>query len=201
MTARIADQKTALRRAAMDRRIAAAAEAGPRARDAIRDKALPVLAAGPGDTVSGFWPMRHEIDPRPLLEAVHAAGAVCCLPVVEGKAVPLLFRRWAPGEALEPGPFGTREPPEDAPPAVPTHLLVPLLAFDRRGYRLGYGGGYYDRTLAGLRTRGKVLAVGLAYAAQEVPSVPHDGLDARLDWVVTEAEALYMGGTPTARIP
>lgn len=201
MTDPIAEAKAALRHQAMERRIAAAAEAGPRAREAIRDNALPVLAAGPGATVSGFWPMRHEIDPRPLLEAVHAAGAACCLPVVEGKAVPLVFRRWAPGDALEPGPFGTREPMAGAPAATPTHLLVPLLVFDRRGFRLGYGGGYYDRTLAGLRTRGHVLAVGLAYAAQEVEAVPHDDLDAPLDWVVTEAEALYMGDIRTARTP
>ena len=201
MTAGIPEAKAALRHAAMDRRIEAAAAAGADAGHRMRDNALSVLAPGPEAVVSGFWPMRHEIDPRPLLEAAHAAGAACCLPVVEGKAVPLVFRRWEPDDSLEPGPFGTREPHPDAETMTPTHLLVPLLVFDRRGFRLGYGGGYYDRTIAGLRLRGSVVAVGVAYAAQEVEAVPHDDLDARLDWVVTEAEAIYIGDNPTARIP
>jgi 5-formyltetrahydrofolate cyclo-ligase len=196
-----AEAKAALRHTAMDRRIEAAASAGADAGVLIRDLALPVLDAGPGDAVSGFWPMRHEIDPRPLMEAVHAAGATCCLPVVERKAAPLGFRRWTPGDRLEPAAFGTREPHPDAPAVVPTHLLVPLLVFDREGYRLGYGGGFYDRTIAALRERAPVLTVGIAYAAQEIDAVPHDALDARLDWVVTEAEAIYIGSNPTTRTP
>lgn len=195
MTMDLVEEKAILRRHAREWRAAAASAAGADAGAVVRDLALPVIEARPGDTVAGYWPMRDEIDPRPLLEALHAAGATCCLPEVVGRGAPLAFRRWAPGDPLEDGGFGTSVPAADAPAATPGKLLVPLLAFDRRGYRLGYGAGYYDRTLAALRAAGPVLAVGLAYAAQAIDAVPHDGHDARLDWVVTEAEALYMGGT------
>ncbi len=202
MSMDLAEEKAILRRRAQAWRADAAARAGPDAALDLRDHALAVLDAAKGDTVSGFWPMRDEIDTRPLLEALHAGGAVCCLPVVAERAAPLVFRRWAPGDPMADGGFGTRVPAASAPLVTPTKLLVPLLAFDRAGYRLGYGGGYYDRTLAALREAspaGSVLAVGVAYAAQEIDDVPHDARDMRLDWVVTETGALYMGGTPTAR--
>lgn len=190
-----AKRKRALRREATRARNAAAKGAdADTAAAALRDRALTVLDAAPGDIVAGFWPMGTEIDVRPLLTALHEAGAACCLPVVVTRDAPLVFRRWAPGDSLEPAGFGTSVPGEDASVATPGKLIVPLLAFDRRGYRLGYGGGYYDRTLAALRLTGPALAIGVAFAAQELAAVPHDRHDVPLDWVVTEREAIYTGG-------
>jgi 5-formyltetrahydrofolate cyclo-ligase len=130
--------------------------------------------------------MGEELDPRPLMRALHEAGHGVCLPVVVERAAPLVFRAWTPETALLPNVFGTSAPPADAPRARPDVLLVPLLAFDRAGWRLGYGGGYYDRTLRELRSHGDALAVGFAYAAQEVEALPREPFDEPLDWIVTE---------------
>jgi 5-formyltetrahydrofolate cyclo-ligase len=141
-----------------------------------------VLAGHAGKVLSGYMPMRTEIDPLPAM--ARFAGPVC-VPVVPGKAVPLLFRAWSVAAEMVDGPFGARVPAA-GDWLVPQVLIVPLLAWDRRGYRLGYGGGYYDRTIQGLRARGGCVAVGFAFAAQEVPEVPIDGNDERLDAIVTE---------------
>ncbi len=127
--------------------------------------------------------MRTEIDP--LLAMGGHAGPVG-VPVIIGKGQPLRFRTWTPKAAMVPGEFGAQVP-ETGDWMEPAVLIVPLLAFDRRGYRLGYGGGFYDRTLEGLRARGSVLAVGFAFAAQEVAAVPHDATDQQLDLIVTDA--------------
>ncbi len=127
-------------------------------------------------------PMRTEIDPLAAM-AVHQG--VVGVPVIVGPAMPLRFREWGPGGAMVAGQFGALIPAEGAW-VEPQVVIVPLLAFDARGYRLGYGGGFYDRTLAGLRAKAGVLAVGFAFAAQEVAEVPIDGFDQRLDAVVTE---------------
>lgn len=185
----IAEAKRALRAAAARARDAAHAALVATAGAALRDKFMATIAAPEGVVVSGYWPIGSEIDPRPVLAQLHARGHVCGLPVVEGRGKPLLFRRWRPGEALVPARFGLSVPRPEAEVVTPGLLLVPLLAFDAAGYRLGYGGGFYDRTLAALRGRGRVIAVGIAYAAQEVPAVPREDFDQRLDWVVTEAEA------------
>lgn len=177
--------KASLRKAAALRR-AALAPAGIDAAARAMRHFFGVLSPAPGTVVSGYWPLRDELDPRPLLEALHRRGCVCSLPAVVTAGEPLAFRRWAPGSPLVPGPFGTSEPAPDAPPLSPALLLVPLLAFDRRGHRLGYGGGFYDRTLADLRARGKITAIGLGFAGQEVEAVPDDAGDQRLDWLVTE---------------
>lgn len=140
-----------------------------------------------GAIVSGYWPGRSELDIRPLMEALHRKGHPIGLPVVTGRGNPLVFREWAPGDALETKPFGLQEPPASAAEVTPRVLLVPFLAFDREGYRIGYGAGYYDRTLAKLRAQGAVLAVGVGYSAQQTERLPHDGHDERLDRVVTEA--------------
>lgn len=137
--------------------------------------------------------MAEEIDPRPLLRALGEAGCRLALPALAGEGRPLDFRAWAPGDALFPAALGTREPLQDKPLLEPQVLLVPLLAFDGEGFRLGYGGGFYDRSLALLRGRSDILAVGLAYAAQQVAAVPHDGNDQRLDAMVTEAAVLRFG--------
>ena len=136
----------------------------------------------PGAVVSGFWPIGHEIDIRPLLLALHERGHPIVLPVTPKRGNPLTFRLWRPGDVLQPERFGTFRPIGE--PAVPDFLLVPLLAFDRRGHRLGYGAGFYDRTLAGLPGR---YALGVAYAAQEVPEVPIGPSDVALDAVATDS--------------
>jgi 5-formyltetrahydrofolate cyclo-ligase len=114
---------------------------------------------------SAYLPMRTELDPIALLAALARTGMKTALPVVAARAMPLLFRAWTPGDPTCPAGFGTREPPPDRPTVEPTLLLVPLLAFDASGYRLGYGGGYYDRTLRLLRSRGPVCAIGVVTPA------------------------------------
>lgn len=144
----------------------------------------------PASIVAGYLPIGDEIDPRPLLRWLRAAGHAIALPRIVRAQAPLAFRAWEADDALEDGPFGTVQPGESAPELVPEALILPMLAFDRRGFRLGYGGGYFDRTLAVLRTQRAVTAIGIAYAAQEIPEVPADRHDQRLDWVVTEREAI-----------
>jgi 5-formyltetrahydrofolate cyclo-ligase len=143
----------------------------------LRDLALPVAA-----TVAGVWPLPGELDLRPLWHALHTRGHVIVLPRTPPRGAPLPFHVWTPGCAMLPEPFGTHCP--DGPPATPHMIFVPLLAFDRAGHRLGYGGGYYDRTLASLPG---VPSIGFGFAAQEVASVPVGPHDRALDRVVTEA--------------
>lgn len=149
------------------------------------------IAGAPRDTViSGYWPIRDEIDPRPLLDRLATRGHPLALPVVGAPDASLVFRAWTKDDTLMPGPFGTRTPGDDAREVTPRVVIVPLLAFDAAGWRLGYGGGYYDRTLAGLRRGpGAVLAIGVAYQDQRVDAVPRAPYDERLDWVVTETAA------------
>ncbi|MBK1667745.1 5-formyltetrahydrofolate cyclo-ligase [Rhodovibrio sodomensis] len=178
--------KKQLRRTAQARRAAAAAD-NPHAHEALARAVFAAVAFADGDAVSGYWPMGDEIDPVPVLEALHQRGHPIGLPAMAGKAQPLIFRAWQPGAELQDGGFGTRVPPESAPVIVPRIVLVPLLAFDRAGYRLGYGGGFYDRTLQQLRAdQPDTLAVGVAYQGQEVDRVPRDRYDQRLDMILTE---------------
>ena len=145
-----------------------------------------VLSAGliaPGAVVGGYWPLADEIDVRALLLALVGRGHRVGLPVTPARGAGLSFRHWRPGATLTPGRFGTMEPV--GPAIVPTLLLVPLLAFDRRGGRLGYGGGYYDRTLAA----GPAFAIGCGFLMQEVDRVPTETHDRRLNAVATEAGA------------
>jgi 5-formyltetrahydrofolate cyclo-ligase len=137
-----------------------------------------------GAVVAGFWPMGHEIDIRPLMRALEARGHRLCLPRTPKRGLPLDFRAFAFGDALVKGPVGTQQPAEDAPRVTPDWVIVPLLAFDRAGRRLGYGGGYYDRTLAALPGVG---TLGVAFSCQEMDVVPAGPLDAPLDAVATEA--------------
>jgi len=139
--------------------------------------------------VSGFWPIKEEIDIRPLLIELHNQGCQLALPVVQGKGQPLLFRAWRPGDPLEAGVFGTLQPQARRETIEPDALLVPLLACDEEGWRLGYGGGFYDRTLLDLRARKRVTAVGVAFNAQLVPEVPRGPDDQRLDWLLTDQRA------------
>ncbi len=146
------------------------------------------LAFDRGAVISAYWPMRDELDTRKILIGLHEEGMQCALPVMQQKDKPLIFRQWQPGDILEEASFGVAEPIADQPVLIPEIMVIPLLAVDREGNRLGYGGGYYDRTLLQRRQgrEGPVIAVGVAYEAQIVPVVPHDESDARLDWLVTE---------------
>jgi 5-formyltetrahydrofolate cyclo-ligase len=137
--------------------------------------------------VSGFHPFKSEIDVLPLLARLTSEGWVTALPIVRAERQPLIFRQWAPGEPTVPGVWGIPMPAEEVLEVEPDVLLVPLLAFDQRGYRLGYGGGFYDRTLAHLRQKKQVTAIGIGYAGQEMNLVPRGGMDQRLDYVLTEA--------------
>jgi 5-formyltetrahydrofolate cyclo-ligase len=185
------ERKNALRPRAKDARAAAVKSVGAgHAATMLRDRVLAAVAMPRGCVVSAYWPMRDEIDPRPLMMALHGRGHPICLPVTLGRGRPLAFRAWAPDDRLQSAAFGTQIPAPGQPERQPRVLLVPLLAFDRAGYRLGYGGGFYDRTLAGLKDAGEALAVGLAYGGQELPEVPRDGNDQKLDWIVTEEEAI-----------
>ena len=139
----------------------------------------------PAAVVSGFWPLDGEIDIRPLLYTLHAAGHEIVLPVTPARGMPLSFRIWRPGDTMVAGRFGTMRPIGEE--RSPDFLLVPLLAFDRQGGRLGYGAGYYDRTLSLLSPR---FALGCAFAAQEVPEVPTGPNDIRLNAIATEREVI-----------
>jgi 5-formyltetrahydrofolate cyclo-ligase len=189
-TASSADsEKAALRREAVARRDVLPADARQAAAEAIAARAFP-LTIGPGIIVSGFMPLKSEISPLPLMKKLAEAGARLALPVIAGRGKPLIMREWKFGEALDRGQWGIREPKAEAAEVEPDILLVPLLAFDRSGHRIGYGAGYYDMTIAGLRARKIVTAAGIALAAQEVARVPTTERDARLDLVLTEREVL-----------
>ena len=148
---------------------------------ALADHVLRLCPPPPGAIVAGFLPLRDEIDLRPLLSMLHARGHLLVLPVTPPRGHGLSFRAWAPGDPLITERFGTSRP--TGPERVPDFLLVPLLAFDVHGHRLGYGAGYYDRTLAGLPQR---FALGCAYAAQQIEAVPVGPHDIALDAVATE---------------
>ncbi len=190
-------QKGRLRAEARERRRAALRTVGADAAERLRDNFAAVRQGQgfptAGAVISGYWPMDEEMDVRPLLQDLHAAGFVCALPAVVGRHEPLIFRRWRPGASLEDGTFGTRHPGADAPEVRPDVVLAPLLAYDSRGNRMGWGGGYYDRTLRALRRDGPLLAVGVAFAAQQVDAVPHTEDDQPLDWIVTEEQAMRVG--------
>ena len=187
---RMREHQSRLRRAA--HRAAGAAAAGAVC-EIFRRARTQGLVLDRGDVVSAYWPLRDELDIRKLLTALHAEGMHCALPVVAGKAKPLVFRRWRPGDALVSASFGLAEPSPDARALDPRVLLVPLLAVDAAGNRLGYGAGYYDRTLQALRARGPVVAVGIAFEAQRVTAVSADGYDQKLDWLVTEQSVTRFG--------
>jgi 5-formyltetrahydrofolate cyclo-ligase len=144
----------------------------------------------PGAVVSGFSAIGEELDPMPLMLRLVGESYPLCLPVMQGKGKPLVFRRWQPGDELAETTWGIREPRPEAPELVPDVVLAALLAFDLHGYRLGYGGGFYDRTLAAVRAAKPVVVIGLAYDEQRVDAVPHLDYDQRLDWVLTPSGPL-----------
>jgi 5-formyltetrahydrofolate cyclo-ligase len=189
----IVEQKKALRARIEAWRAGLDAQAIARAADAVAGHGLAFLQLQRSAVVSGFAPLPDEFRIWPLLRRLHGEGHRLALPVMQGKTKPLLFRAWAPEDAMDRAVWGIAEPKADKPELEPEVLLVPLLAFDRRGWRLGYGGGFYDRTLAALRARKAVAAVGVGFDEQRVDAVPHLDYDQRLDWVLTPSGPLRCG--------
>lgn len=185
--------KAALRREALARRDALPAQMRAAAADAVAARPFP-LSVTPGAIVSGYSPMKSELNPVPLMHRLAGSGARLALPVVIGRGKPLVMRAWSFGEGLAAGVWGIREPKAEAPEVAPDILLVPLAAFDRAGHRIGYGAGYYDMTLKALRARKTAVAIGLAFSVQEIARVPATPRDERLDFVLTEAGVIDCRG-------
>jgi 5-formyltetrahydrofolate cyclo-ligase len=186
----VADKKRELREAALARRDLMPPDDRVRAARKIAAASFPV-AVPKGAIVSGFSPIKTEFNPLPLMRKLFDAGARLALPKVMGRGNPLSLRAWSFGEPLVAGVWDIREPVLDAPEVAPDILLVPFAAFDRAGYRIGYGAGYYDMTLAALRAKKKIVAVGLGFAAQEVEKVPVEAHDQKLDFILTEAGLVF----------
>ncbi|TMJ03515.1 MAG: 5-formyltetrahydrofolate cyclo-ligase [Alphaproteobacteria bacterium] len=193
MSDAISELKSVIRKDALMRRDALPAAERASAAETIAARAFP-LAISPGTVVSGFMPLKTEINPLPLMRRLTEAGAQLALPAIAGRGKPLIMRAFAIGDALASGQWGIREPNADAPEVAPDILLVPLLAFDRAGHRIGYGAGYYDMTIGKLRAMKPAIAVGIAFAAQEIGEVPVTPRDARLDLVLTEREVIDLRG-------
>ena len=183
------DFKADLRRSSLARRDAMPPAARATAAETVAERPFPVEVK-PGTVVSAYSPLHSEINPVPLMRKLTDAGAQLALPVVLGRGKPLIMRAWAFGQPLNSGVWGIREPSPDAPEVWPDILIVPLAAFDRKGHRIGYGAGYYDMTINRLRMLKPIIAVGLAYASQQVAVVPITPRDARLDLVLTEREVI-----------
>ncbi|MEM6587230.1 MAG: 5-formyltetrahydrofolate cyclo-ligase [Pseudomonadota bacterium] len=179
--------KAAARKAAFARRKEAHAQAGLGRSSLLSE----CLAGYRGVPLAGYMPIRTEIDPLAAMAEAAAHGAVG-VPVIQGEGMPLEFSRWEPSGPLKEGPFGAQVPAVDDF-FDPEILIVPLVAFDRAGGRLGYGGGFYDRTLERLRARRATLAIGFAYAAQEAVDLPLEPTDQPLDMIVTEREVIEFG--------
>jgi 5-formyltetrahydrofolate cyclo-ligase len=190
----VREEKRQMRVAAKAARTAAFGVHGSAGADAIATCGLGFAGIADTAIVSGFHAIGDEIDPRPLLERLSQAGHQICLPVIVEKGRPLLFRSWMPTEETREGVWGIREPLESAPSVEPDVLLVPLLAFDGHGFRLGYGGGFYDRTLHRLRSMKTVTAIGLAFGEQRLDAVPHNEHDQALDWILTPEGPLRCTG-------
>ena len=189
MAEALATEKSRLRTDAIARRDALPADQRQAAAEVIATRPFP-LAIQSGTIVSGFMPLKSEINPLPLMRKLTEEGARLALPVIAGRGQPLVMREWRWGEPLATGVWGIREPQPLARAVEPDIVLTPLLAFDHAGHRLGYGGGYYDLTIAQLRGRKTIAAVGLAFAVQEVSTLPVTPRDALLDLVLTEREVI-----------
>ncbi len=177
----ITEAKAAARKAAFAARKAGHAAGTDGSETALLLEAIPERAR----VVAGYMPIRTEISPLAAMAALHARGVAVCVPVIICEAQPLAFSRWTPDGPTRDGPFGARVPEVDDF-LLPEVLITPLVAFDNRGFRLGYGGGFYDRSFVALRGHHPVVGIGFAYAAQELPLVPTEATDQRLDIIVTE---------------
>jgi 5-formyltetrahydrofolate cyclo-ligase len=177
------------KRALRQRMRAARENLGPGAKaaaaEAVSKHGVQFVKPRNGAIISAFSSMPDEFRVWPLLRRLAGEGYRLALPVMQGKGNPLIFRAWTPGDAMDAGVWGITEPKPDQPTLEPDIALVPLLAFDATGQRLGYGGGFYDRTLRRLRSLKQIVAVGLAFDESQVDAVPHLDYDERLDWVLT----------------
>ncbi|WP_293853070.1 5-formyltetrahydrofolate cyclo-ligase [uncultured Alsobacter sp.] len=181
--------KAALRTTALARRDAFDAAFRDEAAKAVASRIAALAGAMPPGPVSAFWPIRSEIDPRPALSLLASAGRTAALPRVTPRG--LQFCAWSAGDPLVKAGFGLSEPGPEAPIVRPATMLVPLAAFDRRGHRIGYGAGYYDRAIAACQADGApLLTIGLAFSCQEVEAVPDEAHDKPLDFLVTERETI-----------
>jgi len=184
----IAAEKEALRKQALERRAVLKSRV-PELSRALARNFVEHVPIPPGAVVSAYFAIGDEADPAPLIDALRARGHKIVLPRVAGRGKPLNFHLYEEGAQLVPGGFGLSEPSRDWPLLDPDVLAVPLLAFDVHGYRVGYGAGFYDRTLQRLRASRNIIAASYCFSAQEFPAVPHDENDQRLDWLVTEKAA------------
>ena len=188
------DAKKELRRRAKAVRNEAFLRHGVRAAQALAETGIAFARRPAPAVVSGFLTIGEEIDPTPLMVRLLGEGYRLALPVMEGKGLPLVFRAWTPGDLLAETTWGIREPLASAPDVEPDIVLSPLLAFDANGHRLGYGGGFYDRSLARLRALKPVVAIGVGYDEQQVDAVPHLDYDQPLDWVLTPSGPIKCAG-------
>ncbi len=193
----LAAEKVAARIASGKIRAKAFEQDGDQAARAMTETCLRFAGIAEGAIVSGFYPYRTEIDLRPLLSRLSSEGYRTCLPIVEGIGTPLTFKCWVPGETTMPGAWDIPIPLATAAEVEPDVILVPLLAFDRQGFRLGYGGGFYDRTIEKLRRAKPVKTIGIAFSAQEVANVARGPYDQPLDWVLTENGPIEFRGKGT----
>ena len=191
------EQKARLREAAKTRRDAISETRRKSSAGRIATRLLATARFEPVKIASGYVAIGSEVDLAPLLYGLDQRGVSLCLPAVAQLDAPLAFRAWAPRDPLSPDLCRVPAPDAAQPEHIPELVLAPLLAFDRRGGRLGYGGGYFDRSLARLRAQGPVIALGVAFSAQEVDAVPCEPLDQRLDYVVTERELIVTAQNPS----
>ena len=183
-------EKFRLRAEALAKRQALSPEALARASAELAGRLLTLIPSSP-HIIAGYVSIRGEIDIFPSLDLLSAQGHATCLPVALEKDAPLLFRAWKPGDALQKGKYNIEIPLDSAPAFAPQILLVPLVAFDHAGHRLGYGAGYYDRTIHALRQQQKgVKVIGIAHSVQSVPQIPAEAHDQKLDAVVTDLESI-----------
>jgi 5-formyltetrahydrofolate cyclo-ligase len=188
---RALDTKQELRTAARRARAAAFAYHGSAATEQLAAHGLGFAGIATTAIISGFSAIAEEISPLPLLMRLAREGHALCLPVLPGKGLPLSFRSWSPGDATQAAVWGIQEPLPAAAVLEPDVLLIPLLAFDARGNRLGYGGGFYDRTIARLRAMKPIVTIGIAFDEQRVDSVPHTAYDQRLEWILTPTGPMH----------
>ena len=182
------ETKRALRTHALSVRARAAEAAGAKVALLIARRLLGDFVFMKGAIVAGYAAIGSEVDPFPVMAALGTQGHPLCLPRTEGAS--LVFRAWTPGDPLVVGRMNVPEPDAKAKERRPDMLIVPLLAFDRDGYRLGYGAGYYDRYLRDARAKRTIRAIGIAYAAQQVEELPREANDEPLDAVVTETRVI-----------
>ncbi|MEE2995636.1 MAG: 5-formyltetrahydrofolate cyclo-ligase [Pseudomonadota bacterium] len=188
---KVDQEKSALRVELRRRRSKAHSIRGPAAATALASRFLTHFGETiMGDIVAGYWPMKDEIDIRPVLNELANCSATAALPLVMGREEPLTFRQWSPGDRLLRGDFGVSQPNFCSPVVVPDIVIVPMLGFDASGNRLGYGEGYYDRTLGKIRGKHGILTVGVAYDEQECEKIPVEVKDVPLDTIMTDRRTI-----------